>query len=151
MDQPHDLADKISDLAFSYYEKLKPSAKPVIRSNGVKEWNVLACVIAIGPDQGLRLVSLATGVKSTPNDELKRSNGRILHDCHAEILALRGFNMVLLKQIQMLVDPKAAVVPDLVSPSSDEDGKFKLGDDWSFALYISRIPCGCLLYTSRCV
>ncbi|CAR24635.1 tRNA-specific adenosine deaminase [Lachancea thermotolerans CBS 6340] len=156
MEVNEEVADKIAELASEYYRKLKPSAKPTVRSNGTKEWNVLACVVAINrANEDLRLVSLATGVKAAPNEDLKRSNGRILHDCHAEILALRGFNAVLLKQIQLLKDSQSHPVPDLVSSSSDNSGIYRLNEEWSFALYISRAPCGDasmgLLYDEGCI
>ncbi|CUS24225.1 LAQU0S14e03004g1_1 [Lachancea quebecensis] len=151
MESDEKLPDKIADLAFSYYKKLKPSAKPTVRSNGAKEWNVLACVVAIdNASDALRLVSLATGVKASPNNELKRSKGRILHDCHAEILALRGFNTVLLKQIHLLKDPMSQQVPDLISHSRDFPGRYRLKEEFSFALYISRAPCGDASMGSLC-
>lgn len=130
-----------SKLINEAYARLKPICKPTVRSNGIKEWTVLAGIIAINERKNtMRLVSLGTGVKATPNEELKRSEGKIVHDCHAEILALRGFNTVLLMQVSELTQGKHERV-DLVEKAVD-GLSFKVPDHWSFALYISKLPCG---------
>ncbi|SCV04718.1 LAME_0H20692g1_1 [Lachancea meyersii CBS 8951] len=136
----HQLAERISTLALEHYSKLQASGKPVVRSNGVQEWTVLACIVAIGEkNDNIRLVSLATGVKATPDRELSRSRGRILHDCHAEILAVRGFNAVLLRQALMLKLSDDITEMDMVQKTTNG---FCVKDDLSFALYVSRAPCG---------
>ncbi|SCU87997.1 LANO_0D00760g1_1 [Lachancea nothofagi CBS 11611] len=134
------LGDRISDLAQDYYTKLLSTSKPITRSNGIQEWTVLACVVAIDEKEDvLRLVSLATGVKATPDVELRRSHGKILHDCHAEILAIRGFNTVLMKQAMLLNSCNSPRDVDLINACSDG---YKVKDSWAFALYVSRAPCG---------
>ena len=43
-------------------------------------------------DSTLHCLSLATGVKCLSNDKVRQAKGMALHDSHAEILAIRGFN-----------------------------------------------------------
>lgn len=131
------LADRIADSVFAAYDKLGPACKPGIRSNGVKEWTVLASIVAIDYAQDvIRVVSLGTGVKATPDTELVRSGGKILHDCHAEVLSLRAFNSTLLKEAILI---KEGFKSDLLELG--EHG-FMMRSNWKLGLYISRLPCG---------
>ncbi|KAL3232389.1 tRNA-specific adenosine deaminase 1 [Nakaseomyces bracarensis] len=131
--------EQIAELVKKSYFKLSKSSRPTTRSNGILEGTIVASVIACDINTGsTRLISIATGVKSTPNSELKRSHGKIVHDCHAEILALRGLNAVILKQIQYL---KQGQNSDLVVKSG-VPGKFKWKENLELALFISKLPCG---------
>ncbi|SCU82886.1 LAFA_0D00606g1_1 [Lachancea sp. 'fantastica'] len=140
MESGEDLGDRISRLALKLYDKLQAGCKPAIRSNGVQEWTVLACIVAIDRTNGqIQLISMATGVKATPDRELSRSQGRMLHDCHAEILAIRGFNTVLLQEVWQLKnsdqEPDTAIV-------CRSEGGLRVKETLDFALYVSRAPCG---------
>lgn len=83
-----------------------------MRANGVKEWTVVAGVV-ICIRGSLECISVATGVKAMPDTSLH--NGEVVHDMHAEILALRAFNLYLLEH-------------DL--------------KDFESYLYVSKPPCG---------
>lgn len=134
---PLPISEKVAHAVYSSYKSLKPISKPCVRSNGQKEWTVLAAMVAIdGENDEVRVVSLGTGVKATPNEELRRSNGRILHDCHAETIAIRGFNSVLLKEISAI---RGGFKSYLIEESSKG---YTVKNKWKFGLYISRLPCG---------
>ena len=134
------LPDRVAKIVQEEYNKLKPSSKPVLRSNGVKEWTVLASTLLLDSNTGnLKMISLSTGVKALPDKELSRSGGKMIHDCHAEILALRGFNTVLLKDIDNMNQNLRQ--SDLLE-ISDANGKYHLRAKWKLILYISRLPCG---------
>lgn len=136
-----ELGDKVFSLINETYSNLKQIYRPSIRSNGMEEWTVLASVVAIDKNnQRLRLISLGTGVKAVPDENLKRSEGKMIHDSHAEILAIRGFNTVLLRQIEQLKQ-NGDVTTDLLQ-TSEKEGKYKIIDSWKFGLYVSKIPCG---------
>lgn len=81
--------DDIARLVLTRYAELGRRGKPVMRSNGIMEGTVLAGVVAVTGGVA-ECVALATGVKALPTN--KFNDGRVLHDCHAEILALRAFN-----------------------------------------------------------
>ena len=135
------LGERISIEVNKAYRELNASCKPIVRSNGVKEWTVLAGVVAVDRmTNKLRLISIATGVKALPDFLLVRSGGRMVHDCHAEILALRAFNTVLLRQISELAEDPA-LEQDLVVRSS-LTRSYAIRDNWELALYISTLPCG---------
>jgi tRNA-specific adenosine deaminase 1 len=97
------LADLVAALVLKTYIALPNNGKPAVRSNGVPEWTVLAAVVcehqgkvthfgSLYLDSTLHCLSLATGVKCLSHDKVKKANGLALHDSHAEILAIRGFN-----------------------------------------------------------
>ncbi|KAK5707733.1 hypothetical protein LTR97_000271 [Elasticomyces elasticus] len=51
----------------------------------------------------LTCAALATGMKCLPHAKLPLANGNVLHDWHAEILAIRAFNRWLLDECEELV------------------------------------------------
>lgn len=126
-----DYGDLIAAKVIEAFNKINTkSGKPVTRSNGVKEWTVLASVVAL---EGLKIfpITLATGVKALPDIVRKYSRGLIVHDMHAEILALRCFNLFLLQQCSE--DSKYLI---------KNGDMYKWNDDIKLALYISEPPCG---------
>lgn len=134
-----ELANSITELVYIEYDKLKPTSKPRDKSNGIKECTVLAAIVAIDknhPENAFDILTMTTGVKATPDTELVRSGGKMLHDCHAEILAIRGFNAFLLEEMINL--QKGETSKYLLSTGD----KFRWNGKWSLALFISRLPCG---------
>lgn len=94
-----ELGQKIANAVVSAYLLLNlKSAKPVVRSNGVPEWTILAGLVAI---EGSTIVplTLATGMKTMPDEVREYSSGLIVYDLHAEILCLRMFNWWLMKEV----------------------------------------------------
>ncbi|KAL6946248.1 hypothetical protein ACO0RG_000394 [Hanseniaspora osmophila] len=136
-------ANDIAELVYKEYAKsFKPICKPVVKSNGIKEWTVLAAVVGYDTvAKAFQVVSMATGVKVTPDTHLSRSMGKILHDCHAEILAIRGFNAVLHDQLRRYNSIKDKTELYLIEKSASTNS-FRVGEKWAFYLYISEIPCG---------
>ena len=133
------IASKISAIVINEYKKLKVSSKPITRSNGVKEWTVLAGIVAYNlSTEEYHPISITTGVKATPDSELSRSCGKMIHDGHAEILALRSFNTVLLHEIKNI---QQGTCSKLIS-KSDEEGIYSWNKELKIALYISKLPCG---------
>jgi tRNA-specific adenosine deaminase 1 len=112
-------ADAVAQLIVESFGALPRSGKPSVRSNGFPEWTVLAGIAVhkekgtsinkIGPDPAhspffenvkklisldasLHCICLATGAKCLPSSKVAVADGLALHDSHAEILAIRGFN-----------------------------------------------------------
>ena len=105
------------------------SGKPATRSNGVTEWTVLASVVAID-DNRIVPITLATGVKVLPDKVRSYSQGGVVHDMHAEVLALRLFNYFLLEEA---MNPQSSWI------ERRHKLKFK---DVKLALFVSEPPCG---------
>lgn len=131
------LKNRLTTLIYDEYKKLKPSSRPVVKSNGTKEWTVLASIVAWNTTtDNLRLITLSTGVKALPDILLLKSNGRMVHDCHAEILSMRGFNTVILNHIKNIEQGKPS---DLLEK---DNSKYTWRPENKIMLYISRMPCG---------
>ena len=105
---PNLLSTRIATLALATFSTLPSKSKPRTHPSGLREWTPLsAIVLAISADtesEILTCVSLATGTKCLPVSSIPKCNGTVLHDCHAEILALRGFNRWLLAEIERVLE-----------------------------------------------
>lgn len=129
--------DDIANQVITQFESNNLKGKPVIRSNGVKEWTVLAGLVAILPTGDLKTLAIATGVKALPDATIKsHSKGLLLHDCHAEILVLRAFNWFVIQECLKIYNGDTSEILE------DVGSGFKLKEGITFALYISEPPCG---------
>ena len=136
------LASRITKLIVSTFNSLQTkSGKPIIRSNGIKEWTVLAGIVALIPNESKEYdivpLTLSTGVKALPNKVREYSNGLFVHDAHAEILSLRLFNWYLMDECYKLKNDN-----QYVSKVVESGVDFSIKKDIKFALYISEPPCG---------
>lgn len=95
----------------------------------------------------IQLVSLATGTKSLPVSALPKCKGLVLHDCHAEILALRGLNHWLLTEIGRLLSDEEYRSQWLELSSSTESEStspppFRFRQGVEISLFSTEAPCG---------
>lgn len=127
-------ADKVAALVNDQFEKLPQKGKPLRRSNGIEEWTTLAGIVVEASQ--MTCVSLATGVKAMPDTKLNISKGTVVHDSHAEILCIRGFNRFVLKECEKALKGSS----DYISRSTN--GKFEAIPGLKIHLYISEAPCG---------
>ncbi|CAM9024747.1 hypothetical protein WICANDRAFT_97105 [Wickerhamomyces anomalus NRRL Y-366-8] len=137
MDDLGTIGDDIAKEVIKQFETNDLKGKPVIRSNGVKEWTVLAGVVALKNGKVINTISIATGVKALPDATIKsHSNGLLLHDCHAEILAFRAFNWFVIQECLKVSNL------DRSDYFEFNDGHFNLKDGIEFGMYVSEPPCG---------
>ena len=141
------LADRISKIIVNNFNGLKiKSGKPTVRSNGVQEWTVLAGLVALIYDTNdteepeIYPITIATGVKALPNRFREFSEGAMVHDLHAEILAIRLFNWFLLDECSKLVDKDVAYASKIIERRDCSLFKFK--DGIKLALLVTEPPCG---------
>ncbi|EXJ81219.1 hypothetical protein A1O3_07509 [Capronia epimyces CBS 606.96] len=153
------LAERVAGLALSTFESLPRKCKPRTFADGGREWTPMAALILAeaGDDRPLTCVSLATGTKCLAASALPTCRGTVLHDCHAEILALRGFNWWLLAEVQKIVEDPAYQSPFLESekeyetdhqqttlstPLSTPGAPFRLKPTISIHFFTTEAPCG---------
>lgn len=140
---PHKhMAKNLSQKQIDHFLKARP------KNN---EFNVLSGLVYWNNDDlsTMKLLTLTTGVKCTPDIKLNNAEGRIVHDMHAEILSIRALSWFMLDEMKKLKEGKLS---DLIAfVEKDENShyfdntyseKFKLKGNIKFALYISELPCG---------
>lgn len=95
-------------------------------------------------NQSQECVALATGMKCHPHAKLPSFHGCVLHDWHAEILAIRAFN-------RFLVDECADLAAGTLGKGSkwlqwrrdaQQQQPFELQPNVSIHMYCSEAPCG---------
>ncbi|KAF4759855.1 hypothetical protein HAV15_005798 [Penicillium sp. str.  len=165
------LSSRIASLVHAHFDALPTRSKPTIFPDGSREWIPMTGIVAVKgentPLESLTCISVTSGAKCLSASHIPRCRGLVLHDCHAEILAIRAFNYWLLtecnsvqsreKQLPSGHDtPDNEKVPD--SPfiqrrktEEDEDGigtpptewpPFEIRPDIKIYMYCTCAPCG---------
>lgn len=85
-------------------------------------------------------------MKCLPQNKLSQARGVVLHDWHAEIVAIRSFNQFLLRECQALALSQKQSSPYLRLRRESEitDTHFQpfaINDDISLHMYCSEAPC----------
>ena len=106
-------------------------------------------------ETALQCASLATGMKCLPASKVPQANGNVLHDWHAEVLAIRGFNSWILEECALLA--QAGKEGDgqwiewsggntheaqQLDPGLNPLPLFKLKPDVQIHMFCSQAPCG---------
>lgn len=123
------------------FESLPQKGKPLVRGNGTAEWTTLAGIVILDRSTGhSECVCLATGVKATPDEKLAASNGYLVHDMHAEILALRAFNVFLVEEMSR--DHYLERYSPSTSDGTSDSTRYRLKDQFHVSFWVSELPCG---------
>ncbi|KAM4065082.1 adenosine-deaminase (editase) domain-containing protein [Hirsutella rhossiliensis] len=142
-------ANRIAHAVTSQFNELPAKRKPSVRDNGVHEWVPLSGIVA-EEDGCITCLALATGMKCLPASKLPEANGNGLHDWHAEVLALRAFNRLLLDQCKTLAEgcvPTAQVM-EWARQGAPGEGHappsrpFRIREGVRLHMYCSEAPCG---------
>ncbi|EFE44035.1 tRNA-specific adenosine deaminase, putative [Trichophyton verrucosum HKI 0517] len=144
------LESRVASLVHAHFEALPQRSKPTIHRNGMREWIPLSGIVLVTnentPEEALTCVAVA---------------GLVLHDSHAEILALRAFNHWLLeecKSILTALDEPNHKTNNLLNCSGSgflqwnlDDSNtqtsipcppFRIKEDVKIWMYCSCAPCG---------
>ena len=150
------LAEKVAHIALAKFDSLPQKCKPRVLPDGRREWTPLSAVVLVreGCPEELTCVSLATGTKCLPATAIPKCQGLVLHDSHAEILALRGLNFFLLSEVQTMLGSPAYQSPYLTPAFEELQGKiqdspngpfnppYRIKDNVSFHFFTTEAPCG---------
>ncbi|EEQ83761.2 tRNA-specific adenosine deaminase [Blastomyces dermatitidis ER-3] len=102
------LGSRIARLVHSHFDALPKRSKPTIHPDGSREWVPLSGIVLVTGENTreeiLTCVAIATGAKCLPSSQISQCRGMVLHDSHAEILAIRAFNNWLLEECKSLLE-----------------------------------------------
>ncbi|KAF3038366.1 hypothetical protein E8E12_008503 [Didymella heteroderae] len=165
-------ADAIADCVLETFAQLPDKRKPRPRTDGSREWVPLSGIVLAKGDHPTnvhtRLVAYAyriakmasshacpwgtTGMKCLPHNKLPQANGNILHDWHAEVVAIRTFNRFLLDECERIWSTgsdshshsHSAYIHrrSHLERSDQEPQPFAIRDDVQIHMYCSEAPCG---------
>ncbi|PMD60842.1 uncharacterized protein K444DRAFT_527647 [Hyaloscypha bicolor E] len=139
--------DAIAEVVLKEFEKWPAKRKPLVRSDGAKEWVPLSGIVAQDQQGRLTCLAAATGMKCLPHNKISQAQGVTIHDWHAEILAIRSLNRILLQECDSLVKSDHTSNKFIRRRSRDEKTEnhfqpFALNDGISLHMYCSEAPCG---------
>ncbi|KAJ5084575.1 hypothetical protein NUU61_009154 [Penicillium alfredii] len=96
------LPSRIAALVHAHFDALPTRSKPTIFPDGSREWIPMTGIVIVKgentPSESLTCIAVTSGAKCLPASHIPRCRGLVLHDCHAEILAIRAFNYWLLTE-----------------------------------------------------
>lgn len=99
-------------------------------------------------DHKLVLISTSTGMKCLPSHKVPQAQGFVLHDWHAEILAIRGFNHYLLQECHRLAQSNECTSTFIRWRNEGERSlsrglqPFTIQERVKIYMYCSEAPCG---------
>ncbi|KAL8709147.1 MAG: hypothetical protein Q9220_006027 [cf. Caloplaca sp. 1 TL-2023] len=141
--------DVIAGAVLDKFDSLTGKYKPVAASQDFFQWVPLTGIVAVkSGGQKPQCISLGTGMKCLPINQVAQAHGLVVHDWHAEIVALRAFNHYLLHECLELATSPTKISPIIrrrdVDEVSEHDGlqPFTLLDDLQLHMYASEAPCG---------
>ncbi|EAU36329.1 predicted protein [Aspergillus terreus NIH2624] len=158
MESTESLHARIATLVHAHFDALPARSKPIVRDDGTREWIPMSGIVIVKgrASSALGLYSgTQSGAKCLPASQIPHCKGLVLHDSHAEILALRAFNYWLLSECQGFLaaernhttDPSQT--PPYQSPylrrrrsCSAQEPPLELHPDLKIYMYCTCAPCG---------
>ncbi|RAH73514.1 tRNA-specific adenosine deaminase [Aspergillus aculeatinus CBS 121060] len=114
-ENPQDgLSSRIARLVHTHFDALPARSKPIVRDDGTREWIPMAGMVVVRgentTEEQLTCVAVTSGAKCLAASQLPNCKGLVLHDWHAEVLALRAFNYWVLSEVRgfLLGEERAA-------------------------------------------
>jgi tRNA-specific adenosine deaminase 1 len=138
------LSERVAHAALDTFAQLPQKCKPRTSPSGVKEWTPLSAIVAVrGVDKDIvKCVSLATGTKCIPVSALAGARGTVVHDSHAEVLALRAFTRWIMQEILFLLETSSHESHYLIRVPDASELPYRLREDVGFHFFTTEAPCG---------
>lgn len=127
-----DFADKVVNAVYAKFSQVFPSDIPC---------KVVASMVMAKEQNGgmldvFEVLSMGTGTKCISGENLSHT-GAALNDCHAEIIACRGFRQFIFDQLELALKCKESCLER--TPGSNQ---FQMKPNLCLYLYINTAPCG---------
>ncbi|OOF97417.1 hypothetical protein ASPCADRAFT_129105 [Aspergillus carbonarius ITEM 5010] len=161
------LGERIARLVHAHFDRLPTRSKPILRDDGTREWIPMCGVVVVRErlskekeeeeeEEELTCVAITSGAKCLPSSQLPNCTGLVLHDWHAEILALRAFNYWLLSEVKSVLTSSSSFASGSESKSTTSKflrhtttpkeapnpPPFELHPSLKIYLYCTTAPCG---------
>ncbi|PYH43225.1 tRNA-specific adenosine deaminase [Aspergillus saccharolyticus JOP 1030-1] len=149
-----ELPSRIARLVHTHFDALPARSKPIIRDDGTREWIPMAGMVVVRgentPDEELTCVAVTSGAKCLAASQLPACKGLVLHDWHAEVLALRAFNHWVLSEVKGLLAERHTGTSssrfirrrDAKQQQQQPDPPFELHPDLKVYMCCTCAPCG---------
>ncbi|KAL8901060.1 MAG: hypothetical protein Q9207_005381 [Kuettlingeria erythrocarpa] len=141
--------DAVAEAVLQTYDALPRKCKPVEATADFFQWVPLSGIVVVkGDNSRPECLSLGTGMKCLPIDQVAQANGSVVHDWHAEVVALRSFNHFLLHECLELSTSPTRTSPIVRRREAHEISDilglqpFSIHDNLKFHMYSSEAPCG---------
>ena len=143
------LEDRAVDAILEKFYALPDKSKPRTFANGIQEWVPISGIVIVGENESITCVALGTGMKCLPGSKpWLLDSGAVLHDWHAEMLAIRAFNHYLLQECHQLASCAEYNSPVLQRRQIHEMSElqdlqpFSIRRGLRIMMYCSEAPCG---------
>ena len=143
------LQDRIVKAIHEKFHALPKKRKPGTLNNGIQEWVPLSGIVVVEDNERVTCLALATGMKCLPESRLSfLDSSTVLHDWHAETLAIRAFNHFLLQECHQLTSCTSYTSTVLQLRKTSELSEnpslppFCIRQSLSIMMYCSEAPCG---------
>ncbi|MCJ1436802.1 hypothetical protein MMC27_006184 [Xylographa pallens] len=143
------IENSVADIVIAKFDALPSKSKPVVDVNGVSGWVPLSGIVFSNEDgSNATCVALATGMKCLPSHKIPQAHGTVLHDWHAEVLAMRGLNHFLIQECHNLAHSSEFHSPYIrwrdTSELSSYRGlqPFTIREGLKLYMFCSEAPCG---------
>ena len=143
------LQDRAVKAIHEKFYTLPKKSKPGMLNNGTQEWVPLSGIVVIGENESVTCLALATGMKCLPESSLSFLDGEaVLHDWHAETLAIRAFNRFLLQECYQIASGASYTSAVLQWRQTSELSEnhnvppFSIRQNLRLMMYCSEAPCG---------
>lgn len=148
MSEEQTLPDRIAQAVVDRFDKLPGRGKPQGRA-----WTVLAGVVLENEgqpvDSSLRLqvLTLATGTRCIGVSAMVSGSGKIVHDCHAEVLCRRILHRYLFNDVERASSSGssasiAADCPAVLERVPGQANRWRMRSGLRLHFYVSTLPCG---------
>jgi tRNA-specific adenosine deaminase 1 len=134
-DEKDDFYEQIALSCYNKFNELSSRGKP-----SLNEWTHLAAFVSVNQENQIEILSIGTGTKCLGGEKEERgTNGCLLHDSHAEVIARRSLLRFFYEEI--LNENNLILI-------KQEKNKFYLNKSIKIYLFVSYPPCGAAAYLS---
>lgn len=135
-EETNDLAEEILSSCYRQFDLVSSRGKPLFN-----QWTHLAAFVSLDENNQIDVLSIGTGTKCLGGKKEERgTNGCLLNDSHAEVIARRAFLRLLYENI---INENGSILV------KEEEKKYSLKKSIRICLFVSYPPCGSAAFQSN--